>query len=249
MPNGTLLKIVNTESSIAKYKSTITLPEMEITWLGWSSFKVKTSGKTIYFDPVFGKYNEPGDLVLISHSHEDHSDLDILSKIRKPGTVVLTTRENKDKVNGTGLAPGESYSQEPLKVTAHHAYNLVRGSKPGSPFHPKGFGVGWIVESGGKRIYHLGDTELIPEMKEINSIDAMLVPISGFYLMDLDEAVETVKLIRPKLVIPMHFGVIDVVFGTEPAHVELLADPQEFADKLKGIAEVRLLNHGESLII
>jgi len=222
---------------------------MEITWLGWSSFKVKTSGKTIYFDPVFGNYNESGDLVLISHSHADHSDLSILSKIRKPGTVVLTSKENQDAVNGIGLAPGESHSLEPVKVTAQQAYNIVRGSKPGSPFHPKGFGVGWIVESEGKRLYHLGDTELIPEMEKIGPIDVMLVPIGGFYLMDIDEAVKTVKMIQPRHVIPMHFGVIDVVFDTEPAHIELKADPQEFADKLKGITDVRILDHGETITI
>ena len=222
---------------------------MEITWLGWSSFKVKTSGKTIYFDPVFGNYNEPGDLVLISHSHADHSDLNILSKIRKPGTVVLTSKENQGAVEGIGLAPGESYSMDLITMKACHAYNIVRGSKPGSPFHPKGFGVGWIVESGGKRLYHLGDTELIPEMEGIGSIDVMLVPIGGFYLMDIDEAVKTVKMIRPKQVIPMHFGVIDVVFGDEPAHIELKADPQEFAHKLRGITEVTVLDHGESITI
>ena len=109
--------------------------------------------------------------------------------------------------------------------------------------------MGWIVESGGKRLYHLGDTELIPEMEGIGAIDVMLVPIGGFYLMDIDEAVKTVKMIRPRQVIPMHFGVIDVVFGTEPAHIELKADPQEFADKLKGITDVRILDHGETITI
>jgi L-ascorbate metabolism protein UlaG (beta-lactamase superfamily) len=221
---------------------------MEITWLGWSSFKVKTSGKTIYFDPVFGSYNEPGDLVLISHSHSDHIDLSILSKIRKPGTVVLTSWENKDAVKGIGLAPGESYSLDKVTVNACHAYNIVRMSKPGSPFHPKGFGVGWIVESGGKRVYHPGDTELIPEMKGIGPIDVMLVPISGFYLMDIDEAVETVKMILPKMVIPIHYNVAVAKPGNEP-DFNLKADPKEFAGKLKGITDVRVLNHGESITI
>ena len=111
---------------------------MEITWLGWSSFKVKTSGKTIYFDPVFGNYNESGDLVLISHSHADHSDLNILSKIRKPGTVVLTSKENQDAVKGIGLAPGESHSLEPVKVTAHVTPITLSGAvNPDPPFTRK----------------------------------------------------------------------------------------------------------------
>jgi L-ascorbate metabolism protein UlaG (beta-lactamase superfamily) len=221
---------------------------MEITWLGWSSFKVKTSGKTIYFDPVFGNYNETGDLILISHSHSDHIDPGILSKIRKPATVVLTSRQNQDAVKGIGLAPGETYLFDSITVNACHAYNIIRMRAPGVPFHPKGFGVGWILESGGKRLYHLGDTEMIQEMEGIGSIDVMLVPISGFYVMDIDEAVKTVKMIRPKLVIPMHFDLPDAKPENQP-DFNLYADPQEFASKLKGITEIRVLNHGESINI
>jgi L-ascorbate metabolism protein UlaG (beta-lactamase superfamily) len=224
---------------------TIKENKMEITWLGWSSFRVKTSGKTIFIDPVSGQ-NEPADLVLVSHSHSDHTNLETLKKIRKPGTVVLTSAENHKSVQGTGLKPGDSYSLDSIEVNAVHAYNLIRGSKPGSPFHPRGFGLGWIIVSEGKRIYHLGDTELIPEMEGIVSIDVMLVPISGIYVMDIDEAVKAVKLIRPKRVIPMHYGVIDTT-GTHPAHYELPADPQEFAEKLKGITELSILNKGESV--
>jgi L-ascorbate metabolism protein UlaG (beta-lactamase superfamily) len=108
--------------------------------------------------------------------------------------------------------------------------------------------VGWILESGGKRLYHLGDTELIPEMEGIGLIDVMLVPISGFYLMDIDEAVKTVKMIRPKIVIPMHYNVVGAKPENEP-DFKLRANPQEFASKLEGITEVRVLNHGGSINI
>jgi L-ascorbate metabolism protein UlaG (beta-lactamase superfamily) len=222
---------------------------MEITWLGWSSFKVKTSGKTIYFDPVLGNLDEPGDLILISHSHSDHTNHSVLSKIRKPGTVILTSIQNSTAVKGTGLHPGESKVVDSVTVKACHAYNIVRMRSPGSPFHPKGFGVGWIVESEGKRLYHPGDTELIPEMKGLGTIDVMLVPISGIYVMDVDEAVKAVKMIRPKLVIPMHYGTLDATDGAEHTHYELEADPKDLEEKLKGVAEVRVLDHGESITI
>jgi L-ascorbate metabolism protein UlaG (beta-lactamase superfamily) len=222
---------------------------MKITWLGWDSFKIKTSGKTIYFDPVMGNYDEPGDIVLISHSHFDHYDSDVLSRIRKPETLVITSLQNQEAIKGTGLAPGESCSLDSIQVTACHAYNIIRMRQPGHPFHPKGFGVGWIVESEGKKIYHLGDTELIPEMKEISAIDVMLTPISGIYVMDIDEAVKTVKVIRPKIVIPMHYGVFDAGPGKESSRMELNADPREFARKLEGITEVRVLKQGESVTL
>jgi L-ascorbate metabolism protein UlaG (beta-lactamase superfamily) len=221
----------------------------EIKWLGWSSFKVRTAGKIIYFDPVTGDCDEPANLVLISHGHGDHTDLNILSKIRKPETVVITSKGNRDMVKGIGLSPGESHTADGMAVTACHAYNIVRMRELGVPFHPKGYGVGWIVDTGETRIYHLGDTELIPEMKETGPVDIMLIPISGFYVMDIDEAVRTVKLVKPKHVIPMHFGEVDVFFGTEPTHLELNVDPYEFAEKLKGITEVTVLSPGETVTI
>jgi L-ascorbate metabolism protein UlaG (beta-lactamase superfamily) len=221
----------------------------EIKWLGWSGFKVKVSGKTIYFDPVTGEYDEPGDFILISHSHADHSDLKILSAIRQAGSVVLTSRENQEAVHGTGMASGESLRFESIVITACPAYNIVRMSKPGVPFHPRGFGVGWILESGGKTLYHMGDTELIPEMANMGPIDVMLIPISGTYVMDIDEAVKAVRMIRPKVVIPMHYGEIDVVFGDQPTHLELKADPLEFASLLSGITEVRVLSPGETIAL
>ena len=222
---------------------------MEITWFGWDSFKVKTAGKIIYLDPVIGDYDEQADLVLISHSHTDHSNLPVLSRIRKRDTVVITSKENQKNVNGLGLAPGEIWEEYPLQVTASHAYNVVRMRQPGVPFHPKGFGLGWILESENTRLYFLGDTELIPEMEEIEAIDLMLVPISGHYVMDLEEAVRTVEMIKPKMVIPMHYGIIEVATGKEPYRIELNADPNEFAKKLEGVTDVRVLGHGESIII
>ena len=222
---------------------------MEITWLGWDSFKVKTSGKTIYFDPTLGDFKEQADLILVSHGHSDHSQPDILARIRKPATVLLTSKENKDKINGIGLAAGEEWDLGNIHVIASHAYNIVRMRQPGVPFHPKGYGLGWIVESEGKRIYFPGDTELIPEMETLGVIDLMMVPISGTYVMDIDEAVRAVKIINPKVVIPMHFGIFDISFGKQPAHFELQADPHEFARKAEGITEVRVLKPGESLTL
>jgi len=221
-------------------KSTI-----EITWLGWSSFKVKTGGKVIYFDPVLGNYDESADLVLISHSHFDHSDPDVLSRIRKPETVVLTSKQNSDAVKGIGLAPGESHLVDSIKVDACYAYNIIRMRSPGVPFHPKGFGLGWIVESGGKRIYHMGDTELVPEMSDLPPIDILLIPISGFYVMDSEEAIKAIKVIKPKHVIPMHFGTVKI--GKDDTHINLPADAAEFANKLKGITDVKVLTPGETI--
>ena len=225
-------------------------PPMEIQWMKWDSFKIHAGGKVIYLDPVFGDYTEKADLILVSHSHADHSDLSMITQVRTPQTVVLTTRENEKKLKGTGLSPGESYSAGPVNVIACHAYNIVRMREPGIPFHPKGFGVGWIIEVENKRIYFMGDTELIPEMSDVGNIDVLLIPLSGTFVMDIPEAVKAVKLIRPKIAIPMHFGTVDVVFsGTTPTRLSLEVDPQSFKQQLSGITEVRVLAYRETTVI
>lgn len=85
------------------------------------------------------------------------------------------------------------------------------------PFHKRGLGVGYIVEINGVRIYHAGDTDRIPEMKEIK-VDIVLLPIGGTYTMNVKDAVEAAKDIKAKYYIPMHYGAIP---NTE-------ADPNEF---------------------
>jgi len=220
---------------------------MKIKWLGWSSFKLNVGGKILYIDPFFGKYDEIGDIVLISHGHGDHSDLDVLSRIRNEKTVVLTSSPNAENVKGLGLNPGEKFDIADISISAVHAYNIVRMREPNVPFHPKGFGVGWIIEYSGKKIYFLGDTELIPEMNEINNIDVLFIPVSGRFVMDMSEAIETVKLIKPVNAIPMHYGTIDVVFGTTPMHIELETEVSLFKNNLEGITDVILLNHNEEV--
>jgi L-ascorbate metabolism protein UlaG (beta-lactamase superfamily) len=221
---------------------------MKIKWLGWDSFKLNLGGKTIYIDPISGNYDETGDIVLVSHGHGDHCDPGVLDKIRDEKTTVITSVPNAVNVNGIGLHPGEKLNLDEISIYAVHAYNIVRMREPGIPFHPKGFGVGWIIEYSGKRIYFLGDTDLIPEMRDIDDVDLMLIPVSGKFVMDIEEAIETVKLIKPIKVVPMHYGTVDVVSGDKPRRVELEADVTVFKEKLSEVAEVILLKQNEELI-
>lgn len=71
--------------------------------------------------------------------------------------------------------------------------------------HKKGKRVGYILTIDGKKIYHAGDTDLIPEMKKIGEIDVAMLPIGGSFTMDVDEAVDAALAIKPHIVIPMHF--------------------------------------------
>lgn len=220
---------------------------MNITWLGWDSFKIRYNDKLIYLDPFYGEYDEVGDLILISHGHADHCDHDVLKKITKPESIIITSKSNAENVGGVGLSPRESYEFGSIKITATEAYNIKRMREPGVPFHPKDFGVGWIINIENKNLYFMGDTELVPEISTIKDIDILLIPISGKFVMNAEEAVDTVKLLKPTTTIPMHYGTIDVVFNGNPMHIELEVDPNAFAKKIKNYTNPLVLKHSESI--
>ena len=123
------------------------------------------------------------------------------------------------------MTPGERIALGGLKIEAVPAYNTNKD------FHPKANGwLGFIIEIDGIRIYHAGDSDYIPEMKDLD-VDIALLPVSGTYVMDADEAVEAALAINPKLAIPMHYGAI---VGDQ-------SDATRFRDKLEGKIDVLVL--------
>lgn len=184
--------------------------EPKIEWLGHDSFRL-TGEKIVYIDPwQIANARHDADVVLITHDHFDHFVIEDVAKVRNEKTVVVGPEMLRGKIddNVVFVRRGESLnvSGVPLQVTA--AYNLHADRQN---FHPNAYGgVGYIVTLNGKRIYHTGDTDPIPEMKNIQC-DIMLVPVSGTYVCTCDEAVEAVKLVNPKIAIPMHW---DTIVGT-----------------------------------
>ena len=180
-----------------------------INWLGHASFRIDAGPTTIYLDPwKLGQFPKPADLILITHDHGDHCSPDDVKKIQGEDTVIVTVKDAGKNLRGDIriVKPGEAISIKDLLIEVVPAYNLTKFRSPGIPFHPKEKGyAGFIIEIQGQRIYHSGDTDLIPEMSEINAHIAML-PVSGTYVMTSDEAVDAVKIINPYLVIPMHIG-------------------------------------------
>lgn len=176
-------------------------------WYGHSAFRIATdAGPAVFLDPA-GLPAGAGaaDLVLISHPHGDHCSRRSLASIRGPRTVVVAPEsalhEQLSWLEGAeGLAAGQSFRIDGASVQAVPAYNLSK------PFHPRGSGwLGYLLEADGLRIYHAGDTDLIPEMKDLRP-DIALLPVGGFFTMDVEQALEAVAALRPGLVIPMHYG-------------------------------------------
>jgi L-ascorbate metabolism protein UlaG (beta-lactamase superfamily) len=214
---------------------------MKVKWLGWASWLIKTGSKNIYIDPFLGNVKEKADIVLASHNHPDHCDAKQLARIRKESTVVLTPSAFAKDIDAEGLDVGDEKEIDGVRIKAVPAYNL------NIPNHQKGVDTGYVIEAEGKRIYFAADTDLIKEMKDIKDIDLALLPIGGTFTMDLDGAVKAVEVIKPKTVIPMHYGVIDIVFGGKPMHVEFKPDPKEFAAKAGKTSEVKVLKQGQEI--
>ncbi|MFH1490688.1 MAG: MBL fold metallo-hydrolase, partial [Pseudomonadota bacterium] len=140
----------------------------------------------------------------ITHEHFDHCSPEDVEKIRKPGTVMVTEALSAQKLNGDirVIAPGDTLEVKGVQIEAVPSYNTDKD------FHPKeSQWLGFILTLEGVRIYHAGDTDFIPEMKDFD-VDIALLPVSGTYVMTSSQAVEAALAIQPKLAIPMHYGAI-----------------------------------------
>jgi len=188
---------------------------MTIRLLAHATVQVVAGNKNIYFDPstkgtgLKDKDFSPADLILVTHGHDDHLDKGLLKKIRKGGNPIIAP-DNLKKEIGFGVFPVSAGSFMQLgsgeKIIGVAAYNVKRFRSPGKPFHPKGEGAGFILEMNGKKIYHAGDTDLIPEMESLaeRGIDVALLPAGDTFTMDVHEAAEAALHIKPKVAIPMH---------------------------------------------
>ncbi|MGD2247446.1 MAG: MBL fold metallo-hydrolase [Candidatus Methanofastidiosia archaeon] len=199
-----------------------------IKWLAHASFQIKGEGKTIYIDlEKETAPSEKADIILVTHSHYDHCDPSKIKKVRTPETVVIAPKDCGSKIEGdiTSLKPGEETTVEGIHIKAVEAYNYKRFREPGKPYHPKELGVGYIITIGGKKVYHAGDTDFIPEMKDLN-VDVAMLPSGGTYTMDNPEAAEAAVAINPGVAIPMH------MWDT---------DPQEFKKKVEAVSSVNVV--------
>lgn len=199
-------------------------------WLGHDSF-VWDGPPVIYFDPWKLRGKLPvADLILVSHQHSDHCSPEDVQKISGPHTVVITSAPAAVKLPGARVvAPGDRLEVAGVTVEAVPAYNLNKFRAPGIPFHPKDEQhVGYIVTVEGVRLYFAGDTDHIPEMADF-ACDIALLPVSGTYVMTVEEAAEAAQTLHPQIAIPMHYG----------AGIGTADDGQRFANLYAG--EVRLL--------
>jgi L-ascorbate metabolism protein UlaG (beta-lactamase superfamily) len=212
--------------------------EQDIEWLGHAGFRLKVSGKAIYIDPYRAPRGRRADLILITHDHFDHFSLEDIEQLSGDGTRIIGPATVTEQLKGAvvKIAPGETVELPGIDVTAVAAYNTNKLDSEGKPFHPKEAGwVGYVIRGAGHRIYHSGDTDVIPEMDQAGGADVALLPVSGTYVMTPVEAAEAARRIDPGLAIPMHWGTI-IGSREDAERFEELAD-----------VEVRIPEHAAQL--
>jgi L-ascorbate metabolism protein UlaG (beta-lactamase superfamily) len=208
-----------------------------IDWLGHSGFRIRTGRAVVYIDPYrVPQGSPPADLILVTHGHYDHFSPQDVERLSKRGTWLVGPAAVAERVSGQvhSIAPGELLEDELVRgvhVAAVAAYNTSKRDAEGRLFHPPDAGwVGYELNLRGERLYHSGDTDVIPEMDSVTGVDVALLPVSGVYVMTAGEAAEAARRIQPRVAVPMHWG----------AHIGTERDARAFADKAP--VDVRILD-------
>lgn len=189
--------------------------EVKITFIKHGSLQIAYDNFLIQVDPVsmFADYSTfpKADVILITHEHEDHLDPKAIDALTKEKTV-LVMNESSAKKSGnakTKIMKNGDKMELPNQITleAVPAYNTTPGREQ---FHPRSRDNGYILTIDGLRIYIAGDTEDIPEMKNLKNIDVAFLPVNQPYTMTVAQAVNAAKMFSPKVLYPYHFGNTDV---------------------------------------
>ena len=197
---------------------------MNIQYLGHAGFRLVHEGVEVVIDPYLSedsKRLEPPqfdprtlnpDFILITHEHFDHCDtkiIEMLTRKRKPQIIGPPPIERKLGLKTIKVRPGNEFEYPKFMLRVIQAYH-----------HQSEFPVGFLLDFGGLRVYHAGDTVYNKDLSSVNT-DVALLPIGGTYTMDIDDALKLADGINPKLVIPMHFNTFE----------EIRVDPYDMAKK------------------
>jgi len=188
--------------------------ELAITFIGHGTLMISFDRKVIHIDPVlqYADYTKlpKADLILITHEHADHLDLQAVECIKTGKTEIVIPENIAGRIKGgIVLKNGAAKIIQGLKIESVPAYNIVHMRSPGIPFHPQGAGNGYIITCADKRIYVAGDTENIPEMNNLRNIDIAFLPMNIPYTMTPEMAADAARAFHPGILYPYHYGNTD----------------------------------------
>jgi L-ascorbate metabolism protein UlaG (beta-lactamase superfamily) len=223
---------------------------IQVTWYGHSATGIVTPMVKLLIDPFFSGNSmadvDPGeveaDVIAVTHGHSDHLG-DTVEIAKRTGALVISNFEIINHLQAQGLenvhplhiGGGRSFEWGRIKLTiAHHGSSMPDGSYGG-------LAAGLLLYLGGVRIYHAGDTSLFYDMKLIGEedLDLAMLPIGDNFTMGPDDALRAVELLKPKMVVPMHYDTFDVI----------QQDPVEWKTRVEREtrAEVQVLQPGDSV--
>lgn len=224
---------------------------IDLTYYGHSCFEIRTGPRRVIIDPFLTGNPKAATkaedikagFVLVTHAHGDHLGDAVEIALANGATVVSNYEiayycESKGaKTHPMHIGGAAPFPFGRVKLTiAHHGSSFPDWSYGGNP-------CGFIVTAEDRKIYHSGDTGLFYDMKLIGEegIDVALLPIGDNFTMGSDDALRAVKLIKPKVVIPMHYDTMDVI----------KQDPHDFRARVESETESKcvILSPGESFQI
>ncbi len=215
---------------------------MKATFIGHSAIKLE-GAHIVYIDPFLTgnplattsvDQIDKADYVIVTHDHDDHKG-DAFDICNKTGATLVGVHEvsvdaGKEGLKSEGMNIGGTLSLENINI---HMVNAQHSTANGHQ-------AGVVIEMDGATVYHPGDTGLFGDMKiigEFFDIDLAFLPIGDRYTMGIRSAAKAVEYLKPKKVVPMHYNTFPII----------MADPQEFKSKVGALAEVVILNPGESV--
>jgi len=210
--------------------------ELLINFVKHGSLFFEFNGKIIHIDPVMrmGDYEKypDADLILITHHHGDHLDLNAIELIKKEKTKIILTQKCHEISENLSdviiMKNGDVLEINQLEVEAIPAYNIEHKRENGSPFHMKGEGNGYVISFGDKKVLIGGDTENIPEIKALENIDIAFLPMNLPYTMTPEMVADAAKAFKPKVLYPYHYGNTDTSIL-----VELLKTEKDIEVRIK----------------
>lgn len=222
---------------------------VKLTWLGHACWKIENTKSTLLIDPFLsGNPVAPitadqvkPDFILVSHGHGDHLG-DTVNIAKRTGATVISNFEIASYCESQGckahplhIGGSREFPFGRLKLTiAHHGSSFPDGRYAGNP-------AGFLITLGKTKIYDAGDTGLFYDMKLIGEegIDLAMLPIGDNFTMGPDDALRAAQLIKPKVLIPMHYNTFDLI----------AQDPKSFSARMKKAlprTKVVVLKPGES---
>ncbi len=215
--------------------SEIVLGDVKIEHFGHASFRITYKDRFFYIDPYVKPDNgKKSELILVTHEHYDHCAQENVRELLEDVGTVIAPAGCLSQLGGLNVQPieaGDEVDADGIMIKAVPAYNTNKFSSPGKVFHPRGLGVGYVITMGKITVYHAGDTDFVREMKALGKIDVALMPIGGYYTMDYKEAAAAVNAIKPRIVIPMHYG----------SNENTKVNPEDFAKLVDRVIEIKII--------